>query len=100
MEILKPEQYSEYERFVSGHPRGEITQSVPWHAVKSNWGHQIVISRGEDGGIAGGVSVLVQKVPFLGATLLYSPRGPVCDPYDTAVLRDLKNGIDLLAKRK
>lgn len=99
MEILRPNQYEEYEEFVRNHPNGGITQSVLWHGVKDNWGHEVVVSRGGDGSIAGGVSVLVQRVPVLNTCLLYSPRGPVCDWHDPEVMADLKAGIDRLAER-
>ena len=99
MEILAAEQYPEYEAFVRRHPAGSITQSVLWHRVKDNWGHEVVISRDENGGIAGGMSVLVRRIPVVGSTMLYAPRGPVCDYTDRAVLADLKKGVDVLAKK-
>lgn len=99
MEILSPQQYPEYEAFAKEHPRGGFTQSVRWHQLKSNWGHEVVVSRGADGAIVGGMSVLVQKIPLIGSSFLYAPRGPVCDLADKAVLADLKAGADALAKK-
>lgn len=99
MEILTPDRYGEYEEFVKSHPMGGITQSARWHGVKDNWGHEVVVSRDAAGKIIGGVSVLVQRVPLFGTAMLYAPRGPVCDLYDRAVLTDLKQGIDALAKK-
>lgn len=99
MEILEPQQYGEYEEFVKAHPNGGITQSVLWHRVKDNWSHQIVVSRGPNGVIRGGASVLVRRIPVVGTAMLYSPRGPVCDYGDRAVLEDLKAGVDYLAKK-
>lgn len=99
VEILKPEQYGEYEAFVSRHPQGSFTQSVNWQKVKNNWGYEAVVSRDHDGKIVGSVGVLIQKVPVIGTSFLYAPRGPVCDLHDKAVLRDLKSGVDELAKR-
>jgi len=99
LEILQPSGYPEYEDFVKNHPQGGITQSVKWHGVKNNWDHSVVVSRDPSGGIAGGVSVLIQRVPLAGTSLLYSPRGPVCDLHNAEVLADLKAGIDLLADR-
>ena len=98
MEILRPEQYPEYEAFVSSHPRGSFTQSILWHKLKNNWGHQVVVSRDGEGKIAGGMSILTQKIPLIGTTFLYAPRGPVCDLTDRRVLADLKAGVDQLAK--
>lgn len=99
LEILKPEQYPEYEQFVRRHPNGGITQSILWHAVKHNWEHAVVVSRDADGAIVGGTSILIQKIPLLGTALLYAPRGPVCDWQDDTVLADLKTGWDALAKQ-
>lgn len=98
MEILTPSQYPEYESFVKNHPTGGITQSVKWHGVKHNWLHEVVVSRGESGEIAGGMSVLIRKFPT-GTSLMYAPRGPVCNLYDRAVMDDLKTGADALAKK-
>ena len=36
-EILRPEQYEEYEAFCQNHPRGGFTQSTRWFQVKNNW---------------------------------------------------------------
>lgn len=99
MEILNPSQYGEYEEFCENHPNGEVTQSVKWHGVKNNWGHEVVVSRDSGGKIAGGMSVLVRKTPLMGMSMLYAPRGPVCDRYDREVMEDLKRGADALAKK-
>lgn len=99
MEILRPDQYAEYEHFAKKHPNGSIMQSVGWHNVKNNWGHEVVVSRDDSGKIIGGASVLVQKIPMLRTALLYCPRGPVCDYNNFAVMRDLKAGVDRLAKK-
>ena len=79
MEILKREQYREYEEFVSNHPRGVFTQSIFWGEIKNNWQFEAVVSRDDSGKIQGACGVLVQKIPLIGTSFLYSPRGPVCD---------------------
>ncbi len=98
MEILRREQYPEYEEFVSGHPRGEFMQSTRWQEVKSNWKWEAVVSRDGEGRIVGACGVLIQKMPLFGTTFLYAPRGPVCDIHDQQVLADLKAGVDQLTK--
>lgn len=98
MEILRQEQYPEYEEFVSGHPRGEFMQSTRWQEVKSNWKWEAVVSRDGEGRIVGACGVLIQKMPLFGTTFLYAPRGPVCNIHDQQVLADLKSGVDQLAK--
>lgn len=99
MEILTPGQYEEFEAFVSRHPQGGFTQSARWREVKNNWGFEAVVSRGSAGELVGAMGVLVQKIPLIGTSFLYAPRGPVCDLHDEAVLADLKLGADALAKK-
>ncbi len=99
MEIITSAQYSEYEAFVSSHPQSSFTQSVNWRHVKNNWGFEAIVSRNKEGKIVGAMAVLVQKIPFIGTSFLYSPRGPVCDLDDHAVLIDLLSGVDALAKK-
>lgn len=99
MEILQKEQYKEFEDFVQSHPNGSITQSTYWHDVKSNWGHEIVVLRDDNGKIYAGVSVLIRKIPVVGTTMLYAPRGPVCDYNNKDELEQLQKGIDILAKK-
>ena len=97
MEILRQEQYGEYEAFVKAHRAGSFMQSVRWTKVKYNWGHQIVVSRDAAGAIRGGMLILIRKVP-LGRALLYAPRGPVCDLHDREVIADLLEGAKEVAK--
>lgn len=98
-ELLTPDHYGEYEKFVSSHPRGSFMQSTRWQQVKNNWGWEAVVSRNAQGDIVGAMGVLIQKIPLIGTSFLYSPRGPVCDLTDKAVLADLKKGADMLAKK-
>lgn len=99
-QILPKERYEEYEAFVQAHPAGSFTQSVRWARVKNNWDFEVVALCGDGGEILGGASVLIQKVPFIGTSFLYAPRGPVCDLHDRAALEELKKGIDLLARQR
>ncbi|PWM36926.1 MAG: peptidoglycan bridge formation glycyltransferase FemA/FemB family protein [Clostridiales bacterium] len=99
MEIIKAEQYPEFEEFVSRHSQGGFTQSPRWRLVKNNWGWEGIVSRAPDGSVKGACGVLVQQIPALHTSFLYAPRGPVCDPHDTETLRDLKEGADALAGR-
>lgn len=84
---------------MSSHPQGCFTQSANWREVKNNWGFEAVVSRATDGAIVGAVAVLVQKIPVVGTSFLYAPRGPVCDLHNREVLLDLKAGVDALAEQ-
>ena len=98
-EILKPEQYDALDRFVENHPQGSFTQCSTWRKVKNNWGFEAVVCRNDSGDIIGSISVLIQKIPLIGSCFLYAPRGPVCDLHDAHTLRQLKAGVDVLAKQ-
>ena len=99
MELLNAQNREEYEAFVLAHPAGEFTQSLRWPEVKNNWGYEAVLSRGKDGTLQGAMLVLVQRIPLIGTSFLYAPRGPVCDLHDKETLADLMSGVDRLAKK-
>lgn len=82
---------AEMESFVSGHPKGHYLQSTLWPAAKPDWGWRGVLSRREDGTVCGTLSILIRKLPA-GYTMLYAPRGPVCDVNDASVLKELFDG--------
>ena len=97
-EILRPEQYEEYEAFCQNHPRGGFTQSTRWFQVKNNWKGEVVVVRDAAGKIRAGCAVLVQKLPVIGAALLYAPRGPVCDLENRPLLKELGKVVFLELK--
>lgn len=99
MEILAPNQYTEYEDFVKNHPNGSLMQSIKWHNAKPDWGHEVIAERDENGKIVAGVSVLIKKIPLFGTSMLYAPRGPVCFYDDIEILKKLQAGIDTVAKK-
>ena len=99
LEILDKARYDEYESFVRCHPGGGITQSILWHGVKPDWLAEVVVVRDDDSKIVAGISILVRKIPGLRISMLYAPRGPVCDLYNSDIMRDIKLGVDLVAKK-
>ncbi len=99
MEILNKEQFNEYEQFVKSHDRGEFTQSALWARVKSDWKFEAVVSRNDNGEIDGACGVYVKKMPIIGASFLYSPKGFICDIHNENVMDNLKLGLDMLAKK-
>lgn len=99
MELCNESTLQEYTEFVKGHPKGHFMQDRSWGYVKDNWLWEGLISRDSEGKIRGVMSVLVRKVPIYPCTLMYSPRGPVCDLHDKETLTDLINGAKELAKK-
>lgn len=97
MEILNKEQYREFDAFCASHPHGAFQQSPRWGLVKAEWDSEIVVSRDESGRIIGGIFILIRKIGI--KSMMYACRGPVCDYTDENVIKDLLDGVRLLAKR-
>ena len=97
MEILSKEQYAEFDKFCDAHPHGAFQQSPRWAKVKTEWEPEVVVSRNDKGEIVGGIFILIRKIGF--KTMMYACRGPVCDYTDTAVIKDLLDGVKMLAKK-
>ena len=90
---------NKYEAFLQKHPKGHFMQSVRWAHVKSFWKNEIVTVEDGDGAIKGSISLLIRKLPLLPYTMMYSPRGPVCDPHDGETMKALLDKCRKLAKK-
>lgn len=99
MEVLKPENYDEFEQFNRSHPRGHFMQSAEWAALKKDWKREVVVSRRNGREIRAGASILIRKIPMTPYTLMYAPRGPIMDKDDRAALSDIINAARKLAKK-
>lgn len=99
LDINNPAAVAEYEAFVQGHPKGHFTQSVLWAKLKTEWKFEAVIVRDGENKICGTMGVLVRKVPVFPTSILYAPRGPVCDVHDRAVMAQLVEGARQLADK-
>ena len=99
LDFSSSEERNEYECFVQNHTAGSFTQSSAWSEVKNNWIHEAIIIRDDQLKIKASMLVLIKQVPVLGFSILYSPRGAVCDFHDKDVLSELKEGVQVLAHR-
>lgn len=52
----------------------------------------------KDGTVVGAVNLLRKRIPFCGMSIMYSPRGFLCDPYDTETLHAMLEKIREEAK--
>jgi len=97
MPRLTEERKEEYIKFLQTHKKGHFLQSPEWAKVKVDWKNEVVLSLDENGKIKGSMSLLIR--PFKGITsIMYSPRGPVCDIHDKATFEDLINQAKEVAK--
>lgn len=99
MKVSKDINKEKYELFVQSHPKGHFMQSPQWANVKSNWKNEIIAIEDDSGNIKGAMSILIRKIPFLNYTIMYSPRGPVCDVHDFDTLNALMDEAKKLAKK-
>ena len=80
LDFNNKEEVKEYEDFVLNRVGTSFMQDLNWGKVKNNWKHEAIYLR-ENGKIIAAMLLLVQKIPF-SSTIIYAPRGPVCDVYD------------------
>lgn len=88
-----------YESFLQVNKKGHFMQSPQWARIKSFWHNEVVTVEDENGNIKGSMSLLIRRIPFLPYTMMYSPRGPVCDPHDSATLQELLIKTKKLARQ-
>lgn len=83
--------------FVRLHSAGHFLQSPQWAQVKQRWDWRGILAYDGAGNVLGAVSALIRPLP-LGFSLLYAPRGPVCERNDPSVMGELFEGLRALAK--
>lgn len=96
--IITKENRAEVQRmeaFIKNHEKSHFLQIPTWADVKDAWDWRGVLAY-EEGQIKGAMSVLIRPLP-MGCSLLYAPRGPVCDRNDPYVLACLLGAADDLA---
>lgn len=83
------------EAFINSHEKSHFLQTPAWADVKDAWTWRGILAY-EDDRIVGTMSVLIRSLPF-GFSLMYAPRGPVCDRNDPRVMAALLGAADDLA---
>lgn len=85
--------------FLQAHNKSHFMQSFEWAKVKGNWKNEFVVAYDDKDQIIGAMLVLIRKMPLFNYTLMYAPRGPVCDIYNEEVFVGLINKVKELAKK-
>ncbi len=98
-EILEKNKHKQFEDFNKASLKGHFCQSEIWGGVKIEWVREVVVVRDNSGAIIGGLALLVRKIPMTGVSMLYAPRGPVCDTEDEGVIAELLKGARAVAKK-
>jgi len=99
--ILKRKQeFQEWNNFVAQSKLCTLLQSSEWGEFKkiSSW-QPIRIGIYKDEQIIGGISILKRKIPLIGKSLFYAPRGPILDFHNKEILSILIEKIKKVAKK-
>jgi lipid II:glycine glycyltransferase (peptidoglycan interpeptide bridge formation enzyme) len=100
MEIVTESKYDEYNSFVAACPKGSFMQTTYWAKVKEKWEFAAIAERGDNGEIIGSIGMLIRKVPGTPFTMVYSPRGPVCDIENHELVKKLVSAAVEYAKKR
>ena len=88
----------EMDRFVRSHDNSHFMQTSAWAQVKTFWAWRGITVWQEER-ITATMLVLIRPLPF-GFSLLYAPRGPVCDRNNRSIWNELMEALKILAKRE
>ena len=99
MKLVDDSNREKYVMFLQTHKKGHFLQSPEWAKLKSEWQNEVILAEDEKGNIKGSMSILIRKIPHFNGTMMYSPRGPVCNIHDKAVIQELVDGVKELAKK-
>lgn len=88
----------EMDCFVCSHSNSHFMQTSAWAQVKTFWDWRGIAVRQGDRIIAT-MLVLIRPLP-LGFSLLYAPRGPVCDRNSQDVWNELMDALKRLARQE
>jgi len=91
------EDVKRYDEFVRNSNFRSVTQDRLWSEVKDDWGNEHVYLE-EDGEIVAALSILIKRLPG-GFSVLYAPRGPVCDIRDIKLVEALLKEANGVAKK-
>ena len=101
MPILDKENKSmvdKYNEFVRKKEHTSALQDLNWSYVKGNeWMHEAVYLE-KNGNITATMSMLIRTF-VKGFSMIYVPRGPVCDAYDISTIKELINEAKKIAKK-
>ena len=99
MKITTEYDKDKLEAFFTSHPKSHFMQSFEWPKVKNNWKNEFVVAYDDKDNIIGAMMILIRKMPGVPYSLMYAPRGPVCDIYDLELVKGIINKVKELAKK-
>ena len=92
------EQVSRYNDFVRSRDKVSCLQDLNWAYVKSREWKSEAIYLESNGNIIAAMSLLIRSF-VKGKSIIYAPRGPVCDAYDIETIKALIDEVKEIAKK-
>ncbi len=92
-----PIEVERYLNFIRSSKHRTLTQDLNWSDVKWDWENEQIYTE-KDGEITGALSLLIKRLPIAGS-LLYAPRGPICDINDMESVNNLIKEAEPLIKK-
>lgn len=86
------------DNFLKSNSKCHFMQSFEWTKVKNNWKHEFIVVSDNKNKIVGAMLVLIRKLPSLPYSLMYAPRGPVCDIHNKEIIGLIVSEIKNIAK--
>ncbi len=99
IEWVKISKAQELDDFVEGHENCHFMQTSLWGRVKSDWTWYGLICRNDAHEICGTMAFLSREMRWCRGSILYAPRGPICNYEDRETLKALLAAAKDLAKR-
>ncbi|MDO5556322.1 MAG: peptidoglycan bridge formation glycyltransferase FemA/FemB family protein [Clostridia bacterium] len=85
--------------FLQSNTKTHFLQSPEWAKIKEQWKNEFIVVRNSNNQITGTMSILIRKTPIFNMSIMYAPRGFVCDINDKQTLEKLTNEVKKVAKR-
>lgn len=92
------EEVEKYSEFVRNKEGASLTQDLNWAMMKEEWKQEAIYLE-KEGEIIASMMILIKDLPIKGYTMMYAPRGPVCDASNISLVSELVKEAEPLAKK-
>ena len=98
LDKLDEKQVEKYNEFVREREHTSCLQDLNWAYVKSKEWKSEAVYLESNGKVTAAMSLLIRQLAG-GKSIIYAPRGPVCDPYDLSTIKELIKEAEPIAKK-
>ena len=102
LKLIKQNEKEYYNNYIATAIKGHVLQSFEWGEIKGEgeWNpYRFIVEEGERNPVAA-ISILGRKIPGLGRTFFYAPRGPVGDVHNFKLMDFLFGEVKKFAQKR